>query len=140
LTQDHAKALDIVQETLIKAYINLNGFNIKKSFSAWIYRILHNEAVNALKKHRRETALPEGFDVADPSHFENDMTREESAAMIEKCLKKIPLKYAEPVALYYLGEKSYEEISNILRIPVSTVGVRINRAKKAMRGICREMS
>ena len=139
LVQDRDKALDVVQDTFIKAYVNLNGFNAKRSFSSWIYRILHNEALNELKKHHRETKLPEGFDAPDPNHFEEELSREETAAMVRKCLQRIPVKYAEPVALYYLEDKSYEEISDILRLPVGTVGVRINRAKKAMRRICQEM-
>lgn len=139
LVQEKDKALDVVQDTFIKAYVNLNGFNTNRKFSSWIYRILHNEAMNALKKYHRETKMPEDFDAPDPNNFEKELTREETAAMIRKCLKLIPVKYAEPVVLFYLEDKSYEEISDILRLPVSTVGVRINRAKKAMRRTCQEM-
>ncbi|MFA5867335.1 MAG: RNA polymerase sigma factor [Actinomycetota bacterium] len=139
IVQDRDKALDVVQDTFIKAYVNLQGFNTKKSFSSWIYRILHNEALNAIKKHHRETKLPEGFDAPDPNHFEQELSREETAKMVRKCLQRIPVKYAEPVALYYLEEKSYEEISDILQLPIGTIGARINRAKKAMRQICQEM-
>ena len=42
-----------MQDTFIKAYRNLNGFNIKRKFSSWIYRIAHNEAMNKLHKERR---------------------------------------------------------------------------------------
>jgi len=139
IVRDHDKALDVVQDTFIKAYINLNGFNVKKSFSSWIYRILHNEALNAIKKNSRETKLPDGFDTPDPNHFEHELSREETKIMVRKCLERIPVKYAEPVALHYLADKSYEEISDILRLPIGTVGVRINRAKKAMRELCQEM-
>lgn len=136
---DRDKAFDTVQDTFIKAYVNLNGFNTKKSFSSWIYRILHNEAINALKKNKRETKLPEDFDTADPNHFLEELSREDTVKMVHRCLDKIPVKYAEPIALFYLEDKSYEEISDILRIPPGTVGVRINRAKKAMRQTCQEM-
>lgn len=139
ILSDRGKAVDVVQDAFIKAYVNLNGFNTKKSFSSWIYRILHNEALNSAKKHQRETKLPEGFDAPDPNHFEQELKSKETAATVRKCLDRLPLKYAEPVALYYLEDKSYEEISDILRLPTGTVGVRINRAKKAMREICQEM-
>lgn len=139
LLNDREKALDTVQDTFIKAYVNLNGFNIKRQFSSWIYRILHNEAMNVLKKYHRETKLPDGYDAPDPNHFEQELSREETIKMVHKCLDKIPLKYAEPVALFYLEDKTYEEIGDILRIPTGTVGVRINRAKKAMRVTCQEM-
>ena len=139
LLQDRDKAMDVVQETFIKAYINLNGFQTSKSFSSWIYRILHNEAMNALKKNKREIRLPDDFDSADTESLDHELTTEETIAMVRKCVGRLPVKYAEPIALFYLEEKTYEDISNILRIPAGTVGVRINRAKKIMRRICQEM-
>jgi RNA polymerase sigma-70 factor, ECF subfamily len=51
---DEYKAADVVQETFIKAFINLNGFDTRKKFSSWIYRIAHNEAMNSVKKYHRE--------------------------------------------------------------------------------------
>src|SRR4030067_442486 len=63
LIKDKNKAVDIVQESFIKAFINLKGFDIKKKFSSWIYRIVHNEAVNALKKYQKETPLLEDMDL-----------------------------------------------------------------------------
>jgi RNA polymerase sigma-70 factor, ECF subfamily len=92
-----------------------------------------------LKKYRRETKLPSDYDTADPNHFLEELSREETIKMVHKCLDKIPTKYAEPIALFYLEDMTYEEISDILRIPTGTVGVRINRAKKAMRQTCQEM-
>lgn len=50
IIRDNDKALDIVQDTFIKAFINLKSFNTKKSFSSWIYRIAHNEAINYIRK------------------------------------------------------------------------------------------
>src|SRR3989338_2893947 len=68
------KATDIVQETFTKAFINLKSFNISKSFSSWIYRITHNEAINAIKKYEREIPIPEDFDTADETDLENEVT------------------------------------------------------------------
>ena len=45
------KAADVVQQSFIKAYVNLQSFNLKKKFSSWIYRIVHNEAINEIKKY-----------------------------------------------------------------------------------------
>ncbi|MEA2088700.1 MAG: sigma-70 family RNA polymerase sigma factor, partial [Patescibacteria group bacterium] len=52
---------------------------------------------------------------------------------IEEYLSAIKLKYREPIILFYFEEKSYEEISDILRIPKSTVGVLISRGKKILK-------
>jgi len=56
--------------------------------------------------------------------------------MVHNCLEQIPIIYSESLALFFLDEKSYEEISDILRIPMGTVAVRINRAKIYMKKIC----
>ena len=52
LVKDEHRAKDIVQEAFTRAFINLNGFNPRKKFSSWIYRIVHTEALNILKKYR----------------------------------------------------------------------------------------
>ncbi len=64
-----------------------------------------------------------------------------SKEIIEKaknCLSQMPIIYSEPLALYYLEDKSYEEISDILRIPMGTVATRINRSKVIMKNICQK--
>jgi RNA polymerase sigma-70 factor, ECF subfamily len=138
LVYDNDKASHIVQDSLVKAYINLNGFDIKKKFSSWIYRIVHNEAMNALKKYKGEVPMLDDFDFESDEDIIKDFEQKETAIHVEKCLKSIPLIYSEPLSLYYLDEKSYEEISDILRIPMGTVAIRISRAKKLMKHICQK--
>lgn len=132
---DPEDAQDIVQDVFIKAYENLQSFDVTRKFSPWIYRIAHNEFVNALKKREsRRTAFAIDFDTlfpylqaadtADSAALERD-TRE----TLEKHLDKLDAKYREPLILYYLESMDYREIADILRIPVSTVGVRLARAR-----------
>jgi len=138
LVFDESKAADIVQETFIKAFINLNGFDIRKKFSSWIYRIAHNQAMNSVKKHHRETPLNPEIDLPSSENVEEEYFKKEIISKIQKCLNKIPIIYSEPLALYYLEDRSYEEISDILRLPTGTVGTRINRAKVQMKQICQK--
>lgn len=138
IVYDDARATDIVQQTFIKAFINLNGFDIKKSFSSWIYRIAHNEAMNLIKKYKREVSLLPEFDLPDTNDIEEDYFKKETVVEVKKCLKDVPILYSEPLSLYYLEDKSYEEISDILRLPTSTVGTRISRAKLLMKEICKK--
>ena len=139
LARDHMKAADIVQNSFIKAFVNLNSFNAKKKFSAWIYRIVHNEAMNELRKHQKEVPMFQEADFQSDEKIEDDLTRKEIQTMVRKCLAEIPVLYSEPLSLFYLEEKSYNEISDILRLPIGTVGTRINRAKTLMRKICRRI-
>ena len=138
LIHDEDRASHIVQDSLAKAYINLNGFNTKKKFSSWIYRIVHNEAMNVIKKYQKEVPILDDFDFESDEDITKDFEQKETAAHVEKCLKSIPLIYSEPLSLFYLDEKSYEEISDILRIPMGTVAIRMSRAKKLMKHICQK--
>ena len=139
LIKNEERAADTVQESFIKAFINLNSFNIKKKFSSWIYRIVHNQAINLAKKYQKETPLLENWDFKSNDDIEKDFEEKETKEKVEKCLKEIPLLYSEPLSLHYIDEKSYEEISDILRIPMGTVATRINRAKKLMKNICQKI-
>lgn len=136
LIHNEHKAADVVQESFIKAFINLQGFDTKKKFSSWIYRIVHNEAMNSIKKYQKEVQMPEGFDFASSEDIEADFERKEEIASVQTHLKKLPVIYAEPLALRYLEDKTYEEISDILRLPMGTVATRIKRAKALMKHIC----
>ena len=131
---------EIVQEVFIKSYINIKGFDSSRKFSSWIYRIAHNELVNCIKKKRRNPLFYFDLDVLFP-HFiskesiEEEINKKEVKEIINKCLDKISIKYKEPLFLYYFEELSYKEISDVLRIPISTVGVRIKRGKKIIKSI-----
>lgn len=138
LLGDESLAADVVQEGFIKAYINLNGFDIKKKFSSWIYRIVHNEAMNAVQKNKRHQPIDEYSDIESGTNLEDEFIKNEIIRHAHKCLEEMPLLYKEPLSLFFIEEKSYEEISDILRIPIGTVGTRVNRAKGLMKKICQK--
>ncbi len=138
LTQDQEKTKEIVQETFIKCYINLNGFNIKKKFSSWLYRIAHNETMNFFNKNKKQISLNEKINLSDDYNIEEELVKKEIKKNLEKCLEKLPIIYKETIILYYLEERSYEEISDILKIPIGTVSVRINRSKSLLKKICQK--
>ena len=130
--------MDIVQEVFIKVYKNLNSFDQSKEFSPWIYRISHNEAVNWLKKHRRfyTESIDQNEVIANTlKSSENIREKAETRELkiyVRTAVKKLPSKYQQVIELKYFEEKSYTEISRILKKPVNTVGTMINRAKKLL--------
>ncbi len=138
LIRDKEKSKDSVQETFIRAYTNLNIFNTQKKFSSWIYQIAHNQAINIAKKNHREIPLLDDLDFESPENIEENFDQEKDVERISDCLKDIPILYREPLSLYYIEEKTYQEISDILRIPMGTVATRINRAKTIMKNICQK--
>ncbi len=138
LIGDEDLASHVVQDAFIKGYVNLNGFNTKKKFSSWIYRIAHNETINAIKKYQKEMPILDDFDFESEEDITKDFEKRETVAQVEKCLREMPIIYREPLSLYYIDEKSYEEISDILKIPMGTVAIRISRAKKLMKHLCQK--
>jgi len=138
LVHDEEPAADVVQEAFIKAFVNLQGFNTRKKFSSWIYRIVHNEAINYLKKSKKITPFAGREWLADrvrsDTDLENDFLKNQEKETVGRALEKLPLDYSEPLILFYFEEKSYDEISDILRMPVGTVGTRISRGKNLLRG------
>jgi len=135
LISNSDKASDVVQDSFIKAYVNLNGFNTKKKFSSWIYRIAHNEAMNAVKKYHKEYPIDKDMDFASGVDLEDEFNKKQIQEMAQKCLNDIPIKYSEPLMLHFIEDYSYEDISDILRLPMGTVATRINRAKALMKNI-----
>lgn len=137
IVHDYQAASDVVQNSFIKAYVNLNSYKPEYSFSSWIYRIVHNEAINYIKKHKKELTHDdeEWFDQLPDSG--RSVTDEVEKKLLEDktryLLDRVPLKYREPIILYYFSGHSYSEISDILRIPTATVGTRINRGKKLLK-------
>jgi RNA polymerase sigma-70 factor (ECF subfamily) len=139
-TQQQDDVSDIIQVIFIKAYTNLQSFDTSRSFNSWVYRIAHNESVNHLKKQGGQKISFIDFDTFFPHPFakeESDtlaLSREDKE-QLEKSLSEISPKYREVLVLYYYDELGYQEIADVLHIPIATVGVRIRRGKEALQKI-----
>ncbi len=133
---------DVVQESFIKAYVNIQSFDTDRKFSPWMYRIAHNEFINTIKKRGREktsyidldTLIPQ---LAAPETTDSDIHKEELRRELDTSLEKLPSKYREPLVLYYFEDMNYKEIADILHLPVATVGVRLRRGKIALQSLVR---
>ncbi len=135
---DLFSAEDVVQEVFIKAYVNIKSFDAGKRFSPWLYRIAHNEFINALKRKGREPLPffdpdelfphPVSTETADRALLE-----EELKTVTDGHLRSLGPKYREPIVLLYYEGLDYKEIAEVLQIPISTVGVRIKRAKESLK-------
>jgi RNA polymerase sigma-70 factor (ECF subfamily) len=132
--------LDVLQDIFLKVYRNLNGFDPKLKFSSWIYRIAHNEAISS---YRKKNVRPEGHLVADSEEiltfvsgsletadvaFDKTITAEQ----VSNALLQLDKKYSEVLLLRFFEHKEYDEISDILQIPIGSVGTLIHRGKKQL--------
>lgn len=134
---------DLLQDIFIKVYKNLHGYDSSLPFSSWIYRIAHNEAVSW---HRKRSVRPEGHLVLDSEDILNfQRTKEESsevafdkqinAEQLAAALEQIDEKYRSVLVLRFFEHKDYNEISDILQIPVGSVGTLLHRGKRALRNV-----
>lgn len=134
---DDEGAKDAAQEVFIKAYVNIRSFDPARRFSSWLYRIAHNKLVNELKRRKREPISFLDFDELYPagpvSAADAPARRAEVRMMLEDHLRDISPRYREPLVLYYFEGLEYGEIADVLRIPVSTVGVRLKRGRETLK-------
>jgi RNA polymerase sigma-70 factor (ECF subfamily) len=129
---------DLIQDVFIKSYINLESFDESRRFSPWIYRIAHNEFLNKVKKKLTEKLLPIDFDTFFPhpeAKERSDKSTEDflNENILNSYLEKLDAKYREILVLYFYEDMDYKDIAEVLSIPVSTVGVRISRAKEKLK-------
>jgi len=129
---------DVLQEVFILAYQNLNDYDRKFKFSSWIYRIAHNQTVSMLRKktkkyrdiswdeHDLDQLLQSDFDL------EQSLFQKIDHYNLLQNIDTLPLKYKEVLLLKFIEGKDYQEISDILRKPMGTIGTLINRAKKRL--------
>jgi len=136
----HDDAEDILQEVFIKIYENLNDFDTNLKFSSWAYRITHNQVIS---HYRKAKARPQAvsLDLNDKilANLSSDLDIRKEIDInyfrknVKKVLANLDIKYREVLILKFLEEKSYKEISDILKKPMGTVATLINRAKKEFR-------
>jgi len=130
---------DILQDIFIKVYRNIQSFNPEKRFSPWIYRIAHNALLNVLKKRKIKVLSFIDLDIFLPhslkenNSLEEELDQKNFKEIINNYLEKLDPKYREPIYLFYFENLSYQEIADVLEIPVATVGVRIKRGKEKIK-------
>ncbi len=128
---------DILQEAFVKVYLNLNDFDGDLKFSSWIYRIVHNQAVSAWRKTKAR-GLAVNWEESDWQNLPEtrdlltEINRLQDRQIVGAALTRLPLKYRDALVLKFLEEKSYKEISDILKKPEGTVATLINRGKKLL--------
>jgi RNA polymerase sigma-70 factor (ECF subfamily) len=124
-------AEDIVQESFIKAFKNLNSFNYESTFGAWLKRIVVNNCINFLKLKKMA--------VTEIETHEFYLTEEKLPEVNELDIKKVkkgidllPNGYQQIINLYLIEGYDHNEISEILGLTVSTSKSQYHRAKKKL--------
>lgn len=136
---------DALQDVFLKAYQNIQSFRTQDKFSPWIYRVAHNTFINVIKKQKREkvsyfdTDQLFAWNIPDESIKDRE-TQNYEREILNQSLSEISAKYREPLVLFYFEQKDYKEISDILHMPVATVGVRLRRGREIMRSVYNKLN
>lgn len=130
---------DVLQETFIKAYLNLNDYDLTRSFAPWIFRIAHNEAITALRKRNLDPATVDLESAAlilermtDGRDGLSALEAKDTAKIVQSAMATLDRRYRDVLVLRFLEEHSYDQISEILEIPPGTVATHINRGLKQL--------
>jgi len=139
--KNRVEAEDVVQETFLRLYRNRHSYKKIAKFSTWFYTIAANLAKTELRKRKRKSLLSlskmgvedKDYDIPDvtlsPEKKVNSNIREK---IIRDKIEELPLKFREVIVLRDIEQCSYEEICEILNIPIGTVKSRINRGRQKL--------
>ena len=134
--RDAGQAEDMAQEAFLKAYRLLHGFRGDCSFTTWMYRVTSSVCLTELsrRKRRGEVEMPhetgDNLATTEIAPEETDLKEQ-----IRRCVTYLSDRYATIITLYYLNGSSYDEIAQVMDVPLGTLKTWMFRARKQLRRI-----
>lgn len=144
MVHNQETARDLTQETFVKAFSALDSFDRSFTFSTWLYKIARNTCIDHFRRSKLETysldapvRTHEGQmerDFPSPLHTpERYLLMKERGRLISEAIDGLPEKYREVIRLRHTQELPYEEIAEILGVPLGTVKARLFRARELLK-------
>jgi|SRR5580704_4997808 RNA polymerase sigma-70 factor (ECF subfamily) len=139
LARDSNDAEDLVQETYLKALRSFASFKPDTNFRAWIYQILRNNFLSSRSTLERRMTVAmdseeDGPELAvDTETPEAILMNRSDSKLVQRAIDDLPVHYRETLLLCEVEEMSYQEIAEVLSIPIGTVMSRLARARKSVR-------
>jgi len=130
-------AEEIAQDCFLKAFQALKTFEKKSKFSTWLYRIVYNTAISKTRKKRLDLVPMDNYVIHNYTEdgvasAVDEIDPEEQKVMIERAMEKLSDDESLLITLFYKGENSIEDISNITGLSMSNVKVRLHRIRKKL--------
>jgi RNA polymerase sigma-70 factor (ECF subfamily) len=136
--RDREEARDATQEAFFKAYRSLRTFKPGAKFSTWIFAIAYHGCCDRLARRKRYSN-EEMPDRADPSAGpESQAIANDESSRLRAAIEALPEKYRTAITLYHLQVRQYDEIAQVLGMPMGTVKTHLFRAKEQLRRILSE--
>ncbi|MFJ8237814.1 sigma-70 family RNA polymerase sigma factor [Ureibacillus sp. NPDC094379] len=131
-------AEDIVQEVFVTYFQKSDQFRNEATLKTYLTKMTANRAKDYLRswKHKKDVLLDSIF--TSSKGIEEVVLEQEQLATLEKNLFQLPLKYREPLLLFYYDEQSIAEIADFLQLNENTVKTRLRRAKQQLKGFFEE--
>ena len=138
LLHNKQEAEEAAQDAFVKAYFSISSFRGEAKFSTWLYRIAYNTALNRRKNVHADDPVDDSDTILDSlehstNHVQTSLERSELSSVIEQFLTTLPIQYSSVLTLFYLDDLSYEEIAKITGMSLSTVKVKLFRARAALK-------
>lgn len=135
LVLSHDNADDVLQNTFVKAWMNIDSFQGKSQLSTWMYRIAINESIDFLRRQRNVSTL----DIDDAPNVANQLMSDdyfdgdEAQAMLRQAIAKLPEVRRTVFNLRYYDDMKYSEISKILNTSVGALKASYHIAVKKIK-------
>lgn len=126
----HDDASDLLQNTFIKAWTNLDSFRGDSKLSTWLYRIAVNEALNFVQRQKNNLSLDEDSSVVDFLMSDEFFDGDELQAQLQAVIASLPEKQRLVFQMKYFQDLKYEEISEILGTSVGALKATYHHAVK----------
>ncbi|WP_084658801.1 RNA polymerase sigma factor [Thermogemmatispora onikobensis] len=141
MLQDYEEACEITQEAFLAAWQGLPTFRGEARFPTWLYRIAYNCCLRQLEQRRRDKALQNAMqeqqllDEAGDQRRQAESTLEarDRLALVREQLEALPTKYRIVLVLRHLQEMTYEEMAEILMMPIGTIKTHLFRARNLLK-------
>jgi RNA polymerase sigma-70 factor (ECF subfamily) len=132
-------AEEITFDTFIKCFNALHKYDPTKKFTTWLFTIAHNTTIDFLRKSKQE------YEYFDERHaikddFIKELEQKRKMEKIERALNLLAPIDREIVILFHKEEHSYQEISAIMDLPVTTIKTRLHRARKKLSRLVKELT
>ena len=138
ITGNEDDAEDVLQESFINAFRNLDSYRGESTFGSWLKRIVINKSINEIKKKRHDLiSEDDNFDVPVEEESEAYMP-ELTVEKVKKAIEILPDGYRSVLSLYLLEGYDHQEIGEILGITESTSKSQLNRSKKKLKELLME--
>ncbi|MEY4565984.1 MAG: polymerase sigma factor SigE [Planctomycetota bacterium] len=128
-----SNADDVMQEFMIQLIAKIKQFRFESSFDTWAYRIAVNQCLQYLRKTVREKYQEKQYACSNRlAHNANELRSLENTELLDMALQRISGEQRAILHMKEVEELNYEVISGILRVPLGTVGSRLNKARKEL--------